>query len=364
MSFDFIPIQQYTPLYYHILLCINLFTFLHTQILRLEDTKNLNYIKVTGVVLLSFVLLYMGLRPIHGVFVDMTTYAHSFTDYANGMEITSNKDYLFHIFLKGCSQIMPIHFFFFLCASLYVVPCYVISKKWFGKYWFYAFLMLVSSFSFWTYGTNGIRNGIGTSLFLLALSNDKKIYQLLWMTLSISFHATLMLPSLALIITWFYNNNKAFYIFWGLCIPLSLAFPGFWESLIGSLVNDQRSNYFTDKTYADSFSSSGFRWDFLLYSATGVLAGWYYIYQKKLEDKKYKHLFNIYLFTNAFWILVIRASFSNRFAYLSWFLLALVIVYPWLTYFFEKQQHSKLGFIMLSYFGFTYFMQFIYYGKF
>ena len=36
----------------------------------------------------------------------------------------------------------------------------------------------------------------------------------------------------------------------------------------------------------------------------------------------------IYLTANAFWILVIRSSFSNRFAYLSWFLMAIIIFYP------------------------------------
>ena len=70
-------------------------------------------------------------------------------------------------------------------------------------------------------------------------------------------------------------------------------------------------------------------------------------------------LFNIYLFANAFWILVIRANFSNRFAFLSWFLLALVICYPWLKFYFEKNQHRKLGMIMLAYFGFTYLMNII-----
>lgn len=29
-----------------------------------------------------------------------------------------------------------------------------------------------------------------------------------------------------------------------------------------------------------------------------------------------------------FWVLVIRANFSDRFAYLSWFMYALVMMYP------------------------------------
>ena len=72
--------------------------------------------------------------------------------------------------------------------------------------------------------------------------------------------------------------------------------PGFWESLFGSMMEDERALYFTDESYADSFSSSGFRWDFLLYSATGVFAGWYYWYKKRaLADEKisfYYHILN------------------------------------------------------------------------
>ena len=31
----------------------------------------------------------------------------------------------------------------------------------------------------------------------------------------------------------------------------------------------------------------GFRWDFLVYSASGVFAGWYYIFKQKYQDKLY-----------------------------------------------------------------------------
>ena len=115
-----------------------------------------------------------------------------------------------------------------------------------------------------------------------------------------------------------------------LCIPISLAAGGFWENFFGSLgFQDDRLSYLTEgNVNDDDFSSTGFRWDFLLYSATAVYAGWYFIIKKGFEDKIYFWLFNTYVFANAFWILVIRANFSNRFAYLSWFMMALVIIYP------------------------------------
>lgn len=121
--------------------------------------------------------------------------------------------------------------FFFVCATLYIVPCYIIAKKWFQKYWFYAFLMMIGSFSFWTYGTNGIRNGIATAFFLMALASNKRLIQILWLFLAVNFHSSMLLPTAALVATWFYNRPKGFYYFWLLSIPLSLMFPGFLVSL-------------------------------------------------------------------------------------------------------------------------------------
>jgi len=68
------------------------------------------------------------------------------------------------------------------------------------------------------------------------------------------------------------------------------------------------------------------------------------------------------LICNAMWIMINTASFSNRFAYISWFLMGLVICYPYLKEVFWEKQFHKIGIITLLYFGFTYFMSYVYYG--
>jgi len=356
MSFDFIPLHFYTPLYYHLLLIVTLATFLQLQ---RRNLKQSNF----GFVLLLFIVFYMGLRPISGrYFGDMATYNRYFEYYQAGNTILVTKDLLFHYFMQACSKIMSAHTFFLTCAILYIVPLYIVSKKWFKEYWFYAFLMLAGSFSFWAYGTNGVRNGIASSIFLLAISRDKKIFQAPWFILAVGFHTTMLLPTLGWVMTWFYNVPRSYFYFWLAVIPLSLALPGFWQNLFASMVEDDRAIYFTDDAYADSFSSTGFRWDFLLYSSMGVFVGWYCIFKKRIQDKVYIQLFNTFLFANAFWILVVQASFSNRFAYLSWFMMALVIVYPFLRQHFVRNQARKLAWIILLYFVFTYFMNVIVYG--
>lgn len=47
---------------------------------------------------------------------------------------------------------------------------------------------------------------------------------------------------------------------------------------------------------------------------------------------------------------------DNRFAYLSWFMLGLIIVYPLLRRKIIVNQHKKIGLILLIYFGFTFLM--------
>lgn len=360
--FDWIPLPYYSDIYFHVLLFIVLVVLLNSQFFTIWDKKNLTILSIIGGFILLFILFYMGTRPISGrYFGDMATYNHLYLNYQRGYALNVEKDYLFQSFMKFCSQFFNSRQFFFICSVLYIIPHYLISKKWFKEYWFYAFLMMVGSFSFWAYGTNGIRNGIATAFFLMAISRNQKVFQILWLILSVNFHAAMYLPAIGWVITWFYNKPKGFFYFWLLSIPLSLALPGVWENFFASFVEDERSAYLTAGEYDQAITKTGFRWDFLLYSSLGVGAAAYYFFRKKMEDPHYYRLLNTFLFANAFWVLVIRANFSNRFAYLSWFLMALVIIYPWIKYDFEKDQIKKLGIIAVIYYGFTYFMNVLIY---
>lgn len=358
MAIDLIPIQFYTPIFYHIILLVVLLTFIHTQSKQSGSNENISFLQLSGILLLLFVILYMGLRPIHGVFIDMKTYARMFERYQQNPLSGNMNDPVFESYIMLSSKIMSVHFFFFVCALLYILPLYIVSKKWFKVYWFYAFLFLVGSLSFWAYGVNGIRNGIAGSLFLLGISRDKRVFQILWILLAVGFHKSMLLPAIGFLIAQFYNNPKGFLVFWAACIPLSLVLGGFWENFFAgfNFVGDERLAYLTTEANAASFSSTGFRWDFLIYSAAAVFAGWYYIFRKQFKDKIYFWLFNTYVFANAFWILVIRANFSNRFAYLSWFMMAFIIIYPLLKKIILVEQHQKIGIILMAYYMFTYIM--------
>ena len=357
--FDFIALEYYTPIFYNAIFLILLFLFLklHTSGYVILNPKNKEY---KSLLLLLAVTLYMGLRPISGkYFIDMATYNYVFEQYVMGEKMDFFNDILWSMFMQFSSSIMTAQFFFLLCAILYILPLYIASKKWLGVDRYFLFLMFIVSFSFWSYGVNGIRNGIATSVFVLAVSLNKKKY-LKYSLLVVSFltHGSLLIPITAFVLTLFYKNPKHYLLGWLAAIPLSLLLGSFWETFFASLgFEDDRLSYLIDgNVNNDTFAYTGFRWDFLIYSASAVYAGYYFIIKKNFNDKIYIQIFNIYLTANAFWILVIRANFSNRFAYLSWFLMAVVIFYPFFRKQLFKKQQKVLAYTMLAYFGFTYLM--------
>lgn len=361
---DFIPVVFYTDIYYNIILLVVILTWLHTKSFSGFTKSTYRFSKISGILLFWFVLLYMGLRPLSGYFVDMGNYARIYNIYASGGDPFMTGDVGFYTLMKGVSYFQSTSLFFFIMALLYILPLYIATKRWFKKYYYFAFLILVASFSFWTYGTNGIRNGLATSFMILAFSYmDKKWVMYLLFALAYSFHSSVLIPIAAYFITSIYRSSGFYFTTWVISIFLSLSIGGVIENFIsnlGIMEDNKLSGYFKDKElYADSFASTGFRWDFLIYSAFAVGISYYFIFVKKINDKYYSQLTHIYLLSNATWILVINASFSNRFAYLSWYLMGIIIIYPFLQQVYWKKQFSIIGGLTLMYFSFTYFMNFI-----
>jgi hypothetical protein len=124
--------------------------------------------------------------------------------------------------------------------------------------------------------------------------------------------------------------------------------------------DDRLSEYINAEIDEGTFSSVGFRWDFLLYSSMPLILGYYLLFKKKVYDKTYLFILGTYILANSFWIMVIRAEYSNRFAYLSWFMYPLVISYP-LTRLriWPKTQGEKTAIILAAHFAFTFLMTFI-----
>ena len=322
---------------------------------------------ITPFYALLFIVI-VGLRPLHGAFGDMVTIAHTYDLFSiNPISIVGTRDSLFYYFQWGCAQIMDVEWFFFICEILYVVPIVIACIRFLEKNFDIGILFFFAAFSFFSYATNGVRNGIATSLVLLAASFirgrtvDKIIFAIL-VIIAANIHNSVTLPVLCLIVCYIFKLKKGLFIFWLASIAISLLFGSTVSGFFANLGFDDRLNqYITAEVSEDLFSRTGFRWDFLLYSAIPVLFGYYILYKKHKDyDQTYLLILGTYILSNSFWIMVIRAEYSNRFAFLSWFLYPLVLCYPLAKLkIWPKTQGQKTALIMVAHLAFTLFMVFV-----
>lgn len=354
--FEIVPVEIYAFVHYNILLMVVLLVFFKTRTVSLMNVSVGKFQQGLGLFYIPFFILYLGLRPISGkYFGDMGYYNMKFLSLQNEDVNYTHGDVWWNILTKFLGNFMGPEGYFLTIGFLYVLPCYLFSKKYFNKNWFYGVVFFVASFSFWNFGTNGIRNGLATSIFLLGLYYNRFIITAIFFVLSYNIHGSMLLPIGVYVLTLYSTNLKSFLIGWILAIPISLLSGSFWVNLFSTFSVDERASvYLTEDYDSGLFSYTGFRWDFLIYSAVAVYAGWYYVVKMKYKDELYEKIFATYLGTNAFWILVITANYTNRFAYLSWFLMPIVIMYPILRDNIFKKSHKILGVILFLYFLFTY----------
>ena len=152
--------------------------------------------------------------------------------------------------------------------------------------------------------------------------------------MAIGVHKSTALPVLSMYCAFFLKKDfKWALAWWGLSIVLSLTVGNTIAGFVASLGFDDRlagyvGTNVADSEFAELFSHTGFRWDFVLYSVMPIYLAYIVIIKREIYDKLYIILINTYIFSNSFWIMVINSLNSNRFAYLSWFMYPIVIAYP------------------------------------
>lgn len=361
----------YYPLY---LLCVSIMTmnrymtldkYIGYEILtKREDTR------IMLAFLLFFVLLY-GFRPLGGfgdtgIYASIYEHMRDFGVYNSAGDEKAGSDWIFDIFMFTCAQVINVHFFLFIVMFFFIVPMYIGCKKIDFVHVSTMMLFCIGSYIFYGSAVNGIRNGMACSLVIWALASLCR-GQLLWpimlSIIAIGCHKSTALPVACMFFVRYFRNPKLMFLCWLGAIIISLSLGGFISSLISNLGFDQRmSDNFqvNSKGVADLdglLIETRFRWDFLLYSSMPILLGWYAIFKRKVYNNTYLMLLGTYIYANAFWVLAIRAIYSNRIANLSWFLYPIVLAYPLLNLpVFEKKHSKKTAWILLAHFGFTFVM--------
>lgn len=358
----------YYPIYIYSLLVLSLGYSLY---ISSSNTFFVQQKSNSQILLIYFFLfiLFVGLRPISGTyFGDTSNYALSYNSFVTGLNTydPDSKEYFFGWIQYQCAKVMDVHAFFLLVEVFYIIPVLWACNRLVPNHYILMFLFCMGAFSFFSYGTNGIRNGMACSLIVavLACINKSVVYKIIagvLCFLAFNIHRSTALPIICIIASFFVKDTRYIMGWWLFSIVLSLVAGGSIEAFFTGLgFDDRMEGYSSDNIDASKFSSTGFRWDFLLYSAMPIVLGYYVVFVRKVWDKNYLLLLNSYILCNSFWVMTIRASYSNRFAYLSWFMYALVLSYPCLKLPIWEDQGMKTAFIFMGHLGFTLFMYWFY----
>lgn len=336
---------------------------INQETLYTKDEESTNFSLWAFVI---FIIIGSGLRRTNGggfgdtgtyvAFFNLAASMHSFHDFSG--------EWFWTFLMYACSKIGGVSLFFLVVAiaymSCHVIACQKLIK---GR----SDLLIIGclcAFSFLSYSMNGIRNGLACAMIILAISfvldrkNNTDLYIAGGLSIFAYFiHHSVALPILAMFVCSYYKNTEMYIYFWFLSIPISLIAGSQIEAFFGGLGFDDRMASYSEHNYDYLFSHTGFRWDFLLYSFMPILLGYYITFKQSIQDDKYSFLLNTYIVCNAFWVMVIRTSSSNRFAYLSWFLYPIVLIYPLLSFpIFNEDNDRKVSYIIMAHTAFTFFM--------
>lgn len=314
---------------------------------------------------------WLGLRPISGqYFGDTSTYAAGY-ELSDGTfsGIDWHTEWIWSLIHTICKQLgLDVHTFFLVIEAGYMFFTFWAVKRLLPSHMMLAMLFIFGSLMYYNFGTNGIRNGLACQIVLLAFSyfvEKKYVPAVFLFLLAFGIHRSTILPIASILVAMYViKDPKIAIYFWIACIPLSIFMGSFFEAFFAGLgFDDRMAAYTSDDISMSQFNKTGYRWDFLLFSTAPVLLTWIVCEKKKCNDIIFNIMATAYCLSNAFWVLVIRTPFSNRFAYLSWFMMPLVIAYPLINLAVWQDQDRKTGQILMGYCFFTLLMQ-TYWGLF
>lgn len=324
-----------------------------------EESKSI----IPPLILSLFFIVWLGFRPVSGVyFGDTLNYAN---DYKNleyyKVAIDWHQEWFWSFIMVSCKTAgMNVNVFFTIIEAGYILSVLWAIKKFLPSNPMIGMLFIFSSLMFFSFGTNGLRNGLACHIILLAIAfffTDRYFVAILLALMAFGIHRSVMLPIVAVIAARYIIKDFKWAIYiWVLCLIVSIVAGGAATGYVSSLGFDDRLSAYNTTEYQDSFSATGFRFDFLIYSLPPIILGWYLLVKLKIQDDWYKTLCIAYCLCNAFWVIVIRMAFSNRFAYLSWFMYPVLIAYPLVNLPIWEDQDRKMGVVLLGYCAFSMFM--------
>lgn len=318
-----------------------------------------------SIILVVIVTIYIGTRPIW-CYADTILYTQIYNLVKSGQWSVlpeAGNEPFFSFVEYACLEFTDASGWLFVVASFYIFGMAIAAHRLLPRHFFIAIMFLFTAFSFWGYATNGIRNGMATSIALLGLTYfNRGVLSLfigyILLTIGALTHSSVLLVIASATAALVFRRTNHNLTFWLMCIILSLLFQDSFKSLFSGMSDDERmAHYLNQEVDKELFTQTGFRWDFIIYSSLPIILGWYTIIKKGIKNKKYQFLLHTYIFANSFWVLINTAAFSNRFAYLSWFMYPLLLAYPLCKFNIFKRQGAITGLILIASLVFTYIME-------
>lgn len=300
-------------------------------------------------ILFIVMLILLGLFPIEwGYGTDRANYANQLLEFKYGhAKIEPQKGEVgYQIIQYVFSRFVNATEYMFCISLIYLTNYFMATRRLVKTQSYWLFVAAVLSMGFTSYNLNTMRAGLAISFLVLGLSMYKsKIKLIVCILIAVNIHTSTVIPGSIILLCSMYRNTRLFYALWFLSIPVSFVAGGYFNALFEGMGDDARTEYLTAE---NANYNIGFRIDFIIYSLVPMLIGGYYIFRKGVRDRFYEMMYNSYLLTNLFWILVIRANYSDRFAYLSWFMIPFILVYPLLVNKMSLKKGEWLGLILLG----------------
>lgn len=364
--FSFIEADNYRIVYYSVTAVLTL-TVVFKYATRNQYQFSGRYRSLLLWILFIAVALFIGLRPVSDAFFyDMSAYNSLYLkSIGESFSFDWHLDNIIfdNLFLFLASIQFPVQYFFLLIAIIYFGCIAASCSLLFQRDQLAAFIVYLGAFSTFAYATNGIKAGAAAALFLLALAQDKRgrwFLVVLFLLLSLGFHHSMVLPIVAFAICKILRNPRIYIVLWVVAFILAAFHMTFIQHFFAGFVDEQGAMYLLgEEEHVRHDILGGFRIDFILYSLVPILIGWFALLQKVRVSQEYIFLLNLYTLTNAVWLLCMYAEFTNRIAYLSWFMLPIVLIYPFLEERWSRKQFQTFQLVAVGHLAFTLVLQFI-----
>lgn len=299
--------------------------------------KNKNTTKIQNLLLPILLIILVFLIGFRSEFVgkDTPNNIKYFTQKVQVAEVGDLKDVGLYL-VSAVSAIFTknVDVFLIILAFLYILPIYIGIRNLKIRNVFIFFFFIFSFFFFKTMGTNTQRQGLAFTVFFCSVTyfiNDKKKISYLLFVIAFMFHASIILPIVAFLVSSKIKKLTIPLIVYGVATGLSIINFKIYDILAGipivSLLVEERLDTYTDLS-VDNYRV-GFRPDFWVFNTVFLIIGYYtykHLKKNKINKVFYQTVFISYILLSSFFFLMFSARFSDRFGFLAWMFIPFLLL--------------------------------------